>query len=263
MSGSSNLAECEIALMGSPRSADEHCEDYCDVRKDQITRPAGLFAYGLAIAALVLLGLLLADVTLVDVVGVFLLSVVTLIAWRFATRAQSGFVMSVDDLPAAAGVLLLTPVGALALGDFRPGDTAPSRALVACLQRRGVSGGECFRVACLNGLTQTVELSGPRDGAFAWFVCGLLAVLVANLVHDGLLTIWTRLVEGQPTVGFRAFVARAAAAAGRPAGGGPSGRPGWDGCLLLDGTARLLPITASRSPRSAGRGSFSGAQPSR
>ncbi len=165
--------------------------------KTKITRPAGLFAYGLAIAALVLLGLLLADVTLVDVVGVFLLSVVTLIAWRFATRAQSGFVMSVDDLPAAAGVLLLTPVGALALGVISGLATPPRRGHWSRAFNVGASAvANVSGVACLNGLTQTVELSGPRDGAFAWFVCGLLAVLVANLVHYGLLTIWTRLVRG-------------------------------------------------------------------
>lgn len=203
--------------------------------------PAGLYAYGLA-TLLAAVGVAVAHrATVSGLIGAASLFTITILAWRVSNRTALGVPISFDDIPAAAAVLLLDPMSALILGVFSGLATPPRFGHWSRAINVGASGlANVAGVGVLLLLNRMIGLSGPGDGAFSWFACGVIAILVANAVYYALLTIWQRLVDGTRMTDFiRQNLAPYAIA--DPAGAALVAALATMG-LQLDGTARLLPV---------------------
>lgn len=205
------------------------------------TWSVGLFAYGLGVVALAF-GLGLHGVaTRSGLFGAVALLAIGVLAWRFSTRVGSGFPISVDDLPAAAAILLLDPFSALLLGALSGLITPPRLGHWSRAFNFGASGlANLAGVGTLAALTALVGISEPGDGAFAWFACGVAAVTCALVLHYTLVTIWQRLVDGVPIGEFVRHVVAPHAVADPPLAALVVALVTL--ALQVDGTARLLPV---------------------
>jgi putative nucleotidyltransferase with HDIG domain len=228
--------------MAGDRPADSDGEVLADMsRTTPISWPQGLYAYALAASAVAVLGAQRSVISWQGAAVAGGLFVVTLLSWRFSNLFTARVPVAIDDIPAAVGVLLLDPASALLLGICSGLVTPPrfghwSRALnVGAAALPNVVG-----VAALAGLTAFLGIGGPADGAFAWFACGLVAVLVSFACHYAIISLWQYLVDRRRVADtLRSFIGPLAVADPALA------------CVVvalvtvglqLDGTARLLPV---------------------